>query len=74
MGWRFRGLTSHAGEGGSFALYQGLYPREDVDVDADRTLTGETLNGQENQKPRTLKEKARWPLLLWVCLRFFFLR
>ncbi|PPQ85166.1 hypothetical protein CVT25_004173 [Psilocybe cyanescens] len=56
------------GEGGSFALYQGLYPREDVDVDADRTLTGETLNGQENQKPRTLKEKARWPLLLWNML------
>ncbi|KDR82452.1 hypothetical protein GALMADRAFT_237778 [Galerina marginata CBS 339.88] len=54
------------GEGGSFALYQGLYPREDIDFDADRTLTGESL-GKGPSKPRTLKEKSRWPLLLW-CL------
>ncbi|KAH9480360.1 High affinity potassium transporter [Psilocybe cubensis] len=55
------------GEGGSFALYQGLYPPKEVDVDSDRTLTGETLNGEERQKPSTFKEKIRWPLLLW-CL------
>ncbi|PPQ80985.1 hypothetical protein CVT26_003495, partial [Gymnopilus dilepis] len=55
------------GEGGSFALYQGLYPREDVDHDADRTLTGDYAGGQEPIKSRTLKDRVRWPLLLW-CL------
>ncbi|KAF8964236.1 potassium transporter [Flammula alnicola] len=55
------------GEGGSFALYQGLYPRKELDFDADRTLTGDSNFAQEPPKPRTLKEKARWPLLLW-CL------
>lgn len=55
-----------AGEGGSFALYQGLYPREAVDHDADRTLTGEYTGGKEQTIPPTLREKIRWPLLLWV--------
>ncbi|KAF8882060.1 potassium transporter, partial [Gymnopilus junonius] len=52
------------GEGGSFALYQGLYPREGVDYDADRTLTGEYTGGKEQNRPHTFKEKVRWPLLL----------
>ncbi|KAJ3506567.1 hypothetical protein NLJ89_g6796 [Agrocybe chaxingu] len=55
------------GEGGSFALYQGLYPREEVDVDSDRTLTGDSYLGKERPKHSSLKDKVRWPLLLW-CL------
>ena len=59
-------VCASTGEGGSFALYQGLYPREDVDHDADRTLTGDYAGGQEPIKSRTLKDRVRWPLLLWV--------
>ncbi|KAF9561755.1 potassium transporter [Agrocybe pediades] len=55
------------GEGGSFALYQGIYPREDIDFDSDRTLTGDTIGKKELAKSRTVKETIRWPLLLW-CL------
>ncbi|KIK08027.1 hypothetical protein K443DRAFT_86126 [Laccaria amethystina LaAM-08-1] len=54
------------GEGGSFALYQGLYPPADKNYDEDRTLTGVSTLGPE-KPPRHLKEKARWPLLIW-CL------
>ncbi|TFK33003.1 potassium transporter [Crucibulum laeve] len=59
------------GEGGSFALYMGLYPAKDKDFDADRTLTGESYHGKEFKETlpfsMRLKNKARWPLLLW-CL------
>ncbi|KJA24114.1 hypothetical protein HYPSUDRAFT_39261 [Hypholoma sublateritium FD-334 SS-4] len=55
------------GEGGSFALYQGLYPRKELDVDADRTLTGDTFLQEPVSAKQTFKEKARWPLLFW-CL------
>lgn len=54
------------GEGGSFALYQGLYPRKELDVDADRTLTGDTFFHEPVSAKQTFKEKARWPLLFWV--------
>lgn len=57
-------ISWHVGEGGSFALYQGLYPRKQPDVDADRTLTGESFT--ESIPKTSFKEKARWPLLLWV--------
>ncbi|KAF9481220.1 potassium transporter [Pholiota conissans] len=56
------------GEGGSFALYQGLYPRKELDMDADRTLTGESNFTNELPKKRTIKDKARWPLLIWCLL------
>ncbi|KAF8870459.1 potassium transporter [Infundibulicybe gibba] len=55
------------GEGGSFALYQGLYPPEDKDFDSDRTLTGDSQQGAKRTKMPYLKETFRWPLLLW-CL------
>ena len=66
------------GEGGSFALYQGLYPRKESDIDADRTLTGDTFFHEPISTKQTLKEKARWPLLFWVRviinLSFFWLQ
>ncbi|KAF5315194.1 hypothetical protein D9619_007278 [Psilocybe cf. subviscida] len=55
------------GEGGSFALYQGLFPRREVDHDADRTLTGDFDFSKKEPRPTSFKEKVRWPLLLW-CL------
>ncbi|KAF8195376.1 potassium transporter [Pholiota molesta] len=54
------------GEGGSFALYQGLYPRKRADAQSDRTLTGDS-NFADTPKKNTLKERARWPILIW-CL------
>ena len=50
-------------------MYQGLYPPVDKNHDEDRTLTGESTLGPE-KPPRTLKEKARWPLLIWVMFSF----
>ena len=56
------------GEGGSFALYQGLYPGAEKDFDADRTLTGES---HEHHRPLSehsisFKDRIRFPLLIWV--------
>jgi KUP system potassium uptake protein len=58
------------GEGGSFALYQGLFPAREVDYDEDRTLTGVSLDTEGRSPPvrRTFKERLRWPLLLLVSL------
>jgi len=55
------------GEGGTFALYQGLYPPSPKDLDSDRILTGDTH--KENTKPAPkLYESFRWPLLIWCLL------
>ncbi|KAF9468639.1 potassium transporter [Collybia nuda] len=63
-------FSTQEGEGGPFALFQGLFPPEDKDFDADRTLTGESLGGGVPHPPRGrhLKEKYRWPLLIWCLL------
>ncbi|SJL07638.1 uncharacterized protein ARMOST_10988 [Armillaria ostoyae] len=64
-------FATQEGEGGSFALYQGLYPPKEKDYEADRTLTGDYGQELKRMSPgpvnATLKEKLRWPLLLW-CL------
>ncbi|KAF7348337.1 hypothetical protein MSAN_01787700 [Mycena sanguinolenta] len=57
---------THEGEGGSYALYQGLYPPEDHDGNLDRTLTGDTYKDASN-KASTISERFRLPLLAW-CL------
>ncbi|KAJ7145273.1 potassium transporter [Mycena filopes] len=57
---------THEGEGGSYALYQGLYPPEDYDGNLDRTLTGETYK-VTSHKSTTISERFRLPLLAW-CL------
>lgn len=62
-------LNSISGEGGSFALFQGLFPPVDTDYDADRTLTGDSVNNEtlsEFSGGRHIKRKYRWPLLVWV--------
>lgn len=63
-----------AGDGGTFALYQGLYPPNELNGDADRTLTGETLNNDASAKrvddnasfSMRLKSKSQVILLVWV--------
>ncbi|KAJ3786207.1 potassium transporter [Lentinula aff. detonsa] len=55
------------GEGGSFALYQGLYPPDDKD-DADRTLTGESYIKSTLSTSSRLKQALRAPLLVWCLL------
>ncbi|KAF8627441.1 hypothetical protein AX17_006255 [Amanita inopinata Kibby_2008] len=63
------------GEGGTFALYQTLFPPDDDDHEADRTLT---LDNHEHKFPpdqqpsfqsdkRRIGKHLRWPLLFW-CL------
>jgi len=60
---------THEGEGGTFALFQGLYPPEEKDFDADRTLTGDSLKFSTKGKhgPK-ISQGIRWPLLAWVRL------
>ncbi|KAF9525089.1 potassium transporter [Crepidotus variabilis] len=54
------------GEGGTFALYLGIYPPREVDFDDERTLTGFSHDDTFlSSASRTIKEKMRWPLLLW---------
>ncbi|KAJ7131679.1 potassium transporter [Mycena crocata] len=54
------------GEGGPYALYQGLYPPEDHDGNLDRTLTGESYK-VPSRRSSTISERFRLPLLAW-CL------
>ncbi|KAJ4482322.1 potassium transporter [Lentinula aciculospora] len=56
------------GEGGSFALYQGLYPPEDKEFDADRTLTGESYIKSTRSTSSRFKQALRGPLLVWCLL------
>ncbi|KAJ7288009.1 potassium transporter [Mycena rebaudengoi] len=56
------------GEGGSYALYQGLYPPDDSDGDLDRTLTGDSFKVESHHSSNLkLGERFRVPLLAW-CL------
>ncbi|KAJ7797662.1 potassium transporter [Mycena olivaceomarginata] len=52
------------GEGGSYALYQGLYPPDDYDGNLDRTLTGDSYK-VASHKSSTISERFRLPLLAW---------
>ncbi|KAJ7134907.1 potassium transporter [Mycena epipterygia] len=52
------------GEGGSYALYQGLYPPDDFDGNLDRTLTGDSFK-TTSHKHSTISERFRLPLLGW---------
>ncbi|KAL4246797.1 Potassium transporter [Abortiporus biennis] len=54
------------GEGGSFALFQGLFPPEHKDFDSDRTLTGDSSMKKTSTTRAKLPESWRWPLLLWA--------
>ncbi|KIY45499.1 potassium transporter [Fistulina hepatica ATCC 64428] len=55
------------GEGGTFALYQGIYPREDPDIDSGRTLTGDSTHWKAATiHSDTLKRKLRWGILIWA--------
>ncbi|KAJ7451614.1 potassium transporter [Mycena latifolia] len=54
------------GEGGSYALYQGLFPPDDHDGNLDRTLTGDSYK-VASRKGSTISERFRLPLLAW-CL------
>ncbi|KAG6828165.1 hypothetical protein H0H92_008933 [Tricholoma furcatifolium] len=61
-------VTSIDCEGGTFALYQGLFPPAEKDLDADRTLTGDSTNRTLSEhRGRRISELFRWPLLIW-CL------
>ena len=60
------------GEGGTFALYQGLYPPADYDYETDRTLTYQEHKSDLVEKLRNspiyrkIPHKLRLPLLVWV--------
>ncbi|KAH9941946.1 potassium transporter [Amylocystis lapponica] len=58
---------TNEGEGGTFALFQGLFPPEDEDFDADRTLTGDSTKFATSSTKQTAKiaSRFRWPLLAW---------
>jgi KUP system potassium uptake protein len=55
------------GEGGSFALFQGLYPPPREDIDGDRVLTGDSAYRSKSvSNAGQLSGRFRWPLLAWV--------
>lgn len=59
-------LSIVLGEGGTFALFQGLFPPEETDYDADRNLTGDSHRTEKPYNQSKLSMKLRWPLLVWV--------
>lgn len=66
-------LTEATGEGGTFALYQGLYPPELDYSDEDSLLESPTAKESEavsyvnpNAQLSTISPKYRWPLFVWV--------
>ncbi|KDQ61961.1 hypothetical protein JAAARDRAFT_204343 [Jaapia argillacea MUCL 33604] len=57
------------GEGGTFALFQGLFPPKDRDPGYDRTLTGDSvIAGSKFSSSAKLPSRFRWPLLVWCLL------
>ncbi|KAF8343267.1 potassium transporter [Amanita rubescens] len=70
--WRRSAFVKYR-EGGTFALYQGLYPPADYDYEIDRTLTYQEHKGDLVEKlrnasvQRKISQKLRLPLLVW-CL------
>ena len=63
------------GEGGTFALYQCLYPPADDDHEADRTLTVDSSQEKPRSevhtifsigKQRRISKRFQIPLLIWV--------
>lgn len=55
------------GEGGTFALMQGLFPKHDTDEE-DRTLTGDSTrigSWHDGIRGRRFLDAARWPLVVW---------
>ena len=72
---RFGMLKRDLGEGGTFALYQSLYPPADDDHEADRTLTVDSgLEKARSEahsffsigKQRRISKRLQIPLLIWV--------
>ena len=58
------------GEGGSFALFQGLYPPPHQDIDGDRILTGDSAyKAGSVSGSGTIYKRFRWPLFAWVSHR-----
>ena len=57
--------TIYPGEGGTYALFQGLFPPKHNDFDDDRTLTGDSLKRESNSSSK-LSPKLWWPLLMMV--------
>lgn len=57
---------TNEGEGGTFALFQGLFPPEETDYDADRNLTGDSHRTEKPYNQSKLSMKLRWPLLVWA--------
>ena len=57
----------HVGEGGTFALLQGLYPRSPF-TDFDRTLTSESglkLRSDRNGRGQLFLTSFKWLLYFW---------
>jgi KUP system potassium uptake protein len=58
----------HSGEGGTFALLQGLFPKRNTDEE-DRTLTGDSSRGntqyESDVRGRPFLDAAKWPLYMW---------
>ncbi|KAG8907580.1 hypothetical protein FRB99_003504 [Tulasnella sp. 403] len=56
------------GEGGTFALFHGLFPPEEHDDDDDRALTGDSamLRAQSSRSSAEKLAPVRWFLLPWT--------
>ncbi|THH10121.1 hypothetical protein EW145_g1548 [Phellinidium pouzarii] len=63
-------FATKEGEGGTFALYHGLYPPSVHSVESDRTLTGDTYAfGSASSKSSSrisFLQKSRWPIMIWA--------
>jgi hypothetical protein len=59
-----------SGEGGTFALLQGLFPKNDTDGE-DRTLTSDSSHRAKTHvsnsgvRGRRFLDAAKWPLHMW---------
>ncbi|KZT21026.1 potassium transporter [Neolentinus lepideus HHB14362 ss-1] len=56
------------GEGGTFALFQGLYPRKEHDPEFERSLTKESIGRASRTSSAKISPRLRWPVLIWCLL------
>ncbi|KAF5347446.1 hypothetical protein D9756_011104 [Leucocoprinus leucothites] len=56
---------TYEGEGGSFALFQGLYPPRAFEAAPTRDSVAASQGGEHQMNKRRAPEKLRWVFLIW---------
>ncbi|KIJ49086.1 hypothetical protein M422DRAFT_777639 [Sphaerobolus stellatus SS14] len=57
---------TNEGEGGCFALYHGLMPPSHPSAEEDRSLTGDSIKGNNSTREKNTLRRFKWFILPWA--------